>query len=132
MNIICLFIILLFMVYKTQGFLQKMILILINLMVFIAFIYESKFLHCGIYDCSLTTNEHSIKSTETFACQESSRVNWRRAIILAFIILCVLIVINENENNKNIVVFIIVWSLLYFYFNFDQYHRSTLACKSNI
>lgn len=64
-------------------------------------------------------------------CDEMNRVCWRRAMSLSFIILLIL---NNfyyryegclTAEAINITIFFLIFFLLYFYFNWDQYHRYT-------
>lgn len=107
----------------------RYIFILLFMICVIALYYESNENGCSIYDCS----DHSvIKSitTTNIACKENNRVSWRRSNILSFIVLIVLNSVHSNYN-ANLIVFFITWFLLYFYFNFDQYHRFRLLCSES-
>ncbi len=95
----------------------------------IALYYESNENGCSIYDCSDHTVIKSITTTN-IACKENNRVSWRRSNILSFIVLIVLNSVHSNYN-ANLIVFFITWFLLYFYFNFDQYHRFRLLCSES-
>ena len=120
-----------FMMYCAKTYLIKTVILILILLTLTAVIYESQFYGCGLYDCSLSRNQETIIPTKSFSCTESQRVNWRRAEILAFLVFIFLFLVNHDDLQKNLVVFVIVWFLLYFYFGFDQYHRSALACQSD-
>lgn len=130
---VCFIIIMGFLVYFAPSPLQKILCVLICLLTLTAVTYESRALGCGLYDCQLETNHQVIKnSNKSFACMEASRVNWRRAEILAFIIFIILFLGEPTTVNKHVVMFALVWAILYFYFNFDQFHRCTVACEKSV
>ena len=95
-----------------------------------AIIYESTFIGCTANNCTPDRNRETItghKQQESFACQEANRVNWRRAYLIAFIPFVLMNSIASFETN--VLTFIITLFVVYFYFNFDSYHRSYLACN---
>ena len=63
-------------------------------------------------------------------CREMNRLTWRRSIILAFIIFLIVNGLYPGSN-LNFIVFLLTLMLLYFFFNFDQYHRFKLICDTN-
>jgi hypothetical protein len=96
----------------------------------VAFVYESYFLGCAIGKCTLEDNAKQIK-LESFACEESSRVNWRRAFIITFIPYSIINQFYPSKFEMNTFYFIVSLFAAYFYFNFDQYHRTEIACKNS-
>lgn len=94
-----------------------------------ALVYESTFIGCTANNCTLDRNRKtvtSLKQKESFACQESNRVNWRRAYLISFIPFVVMNSVTSFETN--LLMFMLMLFITYFYFNFDSYHRSYLAC----
>ena len=121
-----------FLVSFASSPLERVLCVFICLLTLVAVTYESRALGCGLYDCQLETNQEVIqKSDKSYACMEASRVNWRRAEILAFIIFMILFLGEPTLVKKHIVMFALIWAILYFYFNFDQFHRSTVACEDS-
>jgi hypothetical protein len=107
----------------------RYIFILLFMICLIALYYESNENGCSIYDCSDNTVSKSI-TTQNLACKENDRVSWRRANILSFIVLIALNSVHSNYN-ANLIIFFITWFLLYFYLNFDQYHRFRILCNES-
>lgn len=109
----------------------KVIFILILIIVIIAMSYESRESGCNFLKCQ---DEDVIKiiskNYDDLACKEMSRVCWRRAIILSFVVLLILNIFYKDNQVMNLMIFICVWFLLYFWFNFDQYHRFRVLCKN--
>ena len=92
-----------------------------------AVVYESSFIGCTPDNCTLDRNREKVKQSQTsFACQESNRVNWRRAFLISFILFVFMNSISPFETN--LFIFIFCLFLTYFYFNFDAYHRFEVAC----
>lgn len=117
-----------YQVYNIPLFAFKLIYLLLITLLLIAITYESKFLGCSPGSCTLEKNKSVLSSSQSFACSEAERVNWRRTYIISFIILFIFNCFALNNFELNLVYFLITWSLLYFYFNFEQYHRYSLEC----
>lgn len=93
-----------------------------------ALIYESTFLGCTANNCTLERNrETTAKQTESFACQEANRVNWRRAYLISFILFVIMNSVAPFE--ITLFMFVLTLFITYYYFNFDSYHRTYLACQ---
>lgn len=94
------------------------------------FIHETESIKCSPLGCSLDKNKEIYKeSSLSPACLEVKRVNWRRAYLLAFIIFVVLNVVSLENISNNFIILLFTWFCLYWYFNFDNYHRFNLACE---
>jgi hypothetical protein len=106
---------------------QKYIFMFLCFLLLLALYYESMENGCGILDCTDGSVQQNIDDKE-LACRETDRVCWRRSLILSFIILVISNAINPNYG-KNLSIFFFVWAILYFYFNFDQFHRYRVMCK---
>lgn len=97
------------------------------------FIHETESIKCSPLGCSLDKNKEIYKETNLSpACLEVKRVNWRRAYLLAFIIFTVLNLVSLENITVNFIVLLFSWFCLYWYFNFDNYHRFNLACEMKI
>lgn len=105
----------------------RLLYVLLFFMFLLALYYETMSNGCGIIDCSDKTVENSI-DTKNLACRENDRVSWRRSMILSFIILTMTNFINTNYQ-INLILFFMVFLLLYFYFNFDAFHRFRVLCN---
>jgi len=121
------------LIAQASTLIMRLCMLLFFILVCVCLYYESKTLGCTFSDCSLERNRatlnRSMAKMPSFACQESVRVNWRRANIIAFGLFVVLTILWTQDEAKNMIVYLLLWVILYFYFNFDQYHRSTLACQ---
>ena len=126
-NVICI-ILVLFQIFQIKLPINKIFYCILLFILLFALTYESRFLGCYIGNCKLSGNIEKID--DNFACQESNRVNWRRAFIISFIPLFTMNCFFIEDFNKNLIYFIIQFFILYFYFNFDGYHRSSLACNN--
>lgn len=94
------------------------------------FIHETESIKCSPLGCSLELNKKIYKETSLSpACLEVKRVNWRRAYLLSFIIFVILNIVSITTISTNFVVLLFSWFCLYWYFNFDNYHRFNLACE---
>jgi uncharacterized protein YacL len=62
------------------------------------------------------------------ACDELNRVCWRRALSISFIIFLISNSIYPNSLNNNFLLLLITTFILYFYFNYDIYHRFKAIC----
>lgn len=96
--------------------------------------YEFEVMGCTPSNCTLDRNRETVEKAlkkESFACQEANRVNWRRAFLLAFIPFLFLNSFRSTTFEMNILTFLATLFILYFYFNFDVYHRADLACKAS-
>lgn len=93
-----------------------------------ALIYESTFLGCTANNCTLERNrETASKQTESFACQEANRVNWRRAYLISFVLFVIMNTVASFETT--LLMFVLTLFITYYYFNFDSYHRTYLMCE---
>lgn len=109
--------------------LSTLFLFTIALSIF-TFIHETESIKCSPLGCSLDQNKEIYKETSLSpACLEVKRVNWRRAYLLAFIIFTVLNIVSLENIGTNFIVLLFSWFCLYWYFNFDNYHRFNLACE---
>jgi hypothetical protein len=106
----------------------RIIYLIIIVLSVIAIKYEIDATGCSFFNCKDETTGTKIDKTN-LACGEMNRVCWRRAIILSTFVLILLGVINEN-NKMNLVIWFVLFFLLYFYFNFDQYHRFRVLCDN--
>lgn len=127
--LVCMFIWVGIIIVCSRGPFLRFLVFCQFILTLIAITYESRYMGCGLYDCEPKTNKHSLPQ-ESFACVESERVNWRRAEILSFLCFLVLFWLDPTDVPRHLVFFVIAWAILYFYFNFDQYHRSSIACRS--
>ena len=127
--ILCIILVLfqIFQIFQIKLTINKIFYCILLFILLFALNYEAHFLGCYPGNCELSTNMEKIDGD--FACQESRRVNWRRAFILSFIPVLVMNCFFIQDFNKHLIYFIIQFFLLYFYFNFDGYHRSSLACN---
>lgn len=107
-------------------FLYQWVYACLSALTLIAAIYESRFMDCHFYSCPTSTTQ----TAQEFTCQESTRINWRRAEIISFLILLVVNLVHPKQYSPNLLIFLVSWALLYFYFNFDQYHRATQVCRN--
>lgn len=124
-------IILQYITIKTSqtNIISNVFLFAIALSIF-TFIHETESIKCSPLGCSLDKNKEIYKETSLSpACLEVKRVNWRRAYLLAFIIFTLLNVVSLDTISKNFIVLLFTWFCLYWYFNFDNYHRFNLACE---
>lgn len=125
---------LIFLQYNTIKMSQNQIistlfLFSIVLSVF-TFIHETKSIKCSPLDCSLEENKKLYtEGSLSPVCLEVKRVNWRRAYLLSFIIFTVLNLVSIDNISSNLVALLFTWFCLYWYFNFDSYHRFNLACE---
>lgn len=113
-------------IFFRLPFLYQWIYACLSAFTLIAAVYESRFMNCNVYHCPPSTTQ----TPEQFVCQESTRINWRRAEILAFMILVVVNLVHPKQYSPNLLLFIVSWALIYFYLNFDQYHRATQVCRN--
>jgi hypothetical protein len=94
--------------------------------------YEMREMGCSVSDCSLKTNRAAQQDArgdcDRRLCREGGRVNWRRAYLLAFCVFLVLNFVYPDSFLKNVAIMVCVFALLYFYFNFDAYHRFAIWC----
>jgi hypothetical protein len=120
-------ILVLFQIFLIKLPINKIFYCILLFILLFALNYEAYFLGCYPGNCELSTNMEKIDGD--FACQESRRVNWRRSFIISFIPLFTMNCFFIEDFNKNLIYFIIQFFILYFYFNFDGYHRSSLACN---
>jgi hypothetical protein len=93
-------------------------------------IYYMNDLGCSISDCSETKNS-SVTNGQTI-CNEANRITWRRSVMIAFIIFIFTNIVYPPPHwqKSNLVIFLFVTSIMYFFLNFEQYHRYRLMCKS--
>lgn len=122
-------IIVVFQIFQIKPTINKIFYCILLCILLFALNYEAHFLGCYPGNCEISSNIEKID--DNFACQESNRVNWRRAFILSFIPVIVMNCFFIKDFNKHLIYFIIQFFLLYFYLNFDSYHRSSLACNKN-
>ena len=121
-------------VKNTQNtVLSTLFLFAISLSIF-TFIHETESIRCSPLGCSLDENKKIYTEDNKLdeispACLETKRVNWRRAYLLSFISFTVLNLVSLDTISTNFVVLLFVWFVLYWYFNFDSYHRFNLACE---
>lgn len=113
---------------------NRLLYILLSTIAIASLVYEFEVMGCTPSNCTLDRNRETVEKalkTESFACQEANRVNWRRAFLLAFI---PFLFLNgfQTRFEMNALTFMITLFVLYFYFNFDAYHRSDLACKASL
>jgi hypothetical protein len=118
------------LLYKECSYMYMFIFLFIISMTALAVHYESSSSGCSIENCSDENVAKNISSKD-LACQETNRVTWRRTIILSFIILLALNVVFENYE-RNIGMFCFIWFVLYFAFNFDQFHRFKVLCDKSL
>lgn len=113
----------------------RYIYLLITLLFIVAFSMESEYVYgCKylFFDCKYDSvleykKNNSESPDKALSCQESNRVCWRRSLMLSFMIFLILNIVNPSHTT-NFIVFILAWFLLYFYFNFDAYHRFGDLC----
>lgn len=117
---------------KSTYPLAKQVFLLIVIVSLISFTYEANAVECSPTDCSLNRNKLLFKngngSVASVACNELERVNWRRAYLLSFVIFVVLNFVSSETIHINMIVLLFSWFILYWYFNFDTYHRFKVAC----
>jgi len=118
----------LYQIYSLINPKSKMFYLFLLSLVFVAYSYEGDFIGCSYSNCTLDNNKKALNDNkEKIACQEVNRVNWRRSLLLAFSVFVVMNNITPFE--VNILPFILSFFVIYFYFNFDTYHRFNLACE---
>jgi len=92
--------------------------------------YETGEMGCSLFDCSIQKNRSALQDTsEQRLCREGNRVNWRRAFLFAFCIFIVLNIVYSEDTLKNVAVMLCTFTFLYFYLNFDAYHRFSIWCR---
>lgn len=96
--------------------------------------YESREMGCSLGDCKAETNRNARKDAPTDGdarmCEEGKRVTWRRAYLLAYVILILLnLAFPASSPQKNMSLMMSIFVLLHFYFNFEAFHRFTIWCK---
>ena len=119
----------LYQIYSIENAKHKLLYISLLSLCIVAFIYEGQYLGCSPNNCTLEQNEKALnnKNGESVACQETKRVNWRRSFLLAFAVFVFMNNISSFETN--LFSFILMFFVIYFYFNFDIYHRFSIACE---
>jgi hypothetical protein len=139
-----------FIEFKHMGK-YRLIFALICSLTLVALYYESDFSGCSLNNCLDSNVRQKIGDGKNLACQEMNRVCWRRSLILSFVVLIfinglifftnscdmpllndstTLMSQNEHRYSINFVIFMFIWFLLYFWFNFDQYHRFKIFCEN--
>ena len=112
---------------KIKDINLKMLFITLTFLLFFALISEGKDTRClPLFNCPDDFGKQFINNPKKLACTERHRVNWRRALIIAYFILLVINIINYQ--NYNFIIFLFTFSSIYYYLNFDQYHRYHQAC----
>ena len=128
---LCYFVFLLmifYQIYSLSNTKNKMFYIFLLSLVIVAYSYEGDYIGCSYSNCNIDNNKKALlDNKEKIACQEVNRVNWRRSLILSF---CVFVIMNNFTSFEvNILPFFLSLFVIYFYFNFDSYHRFNLACE---
>lgn len=85
-------------------------------------------LGCTFEDCSDETVYAKLR-TDDLACTESRRVNWRRVLVVNFIVLVFMNLVNPANVPINFVMFLLAFTFWYFYTGFDAYHRFRVLCE---
>ena len=117
----------LYQIYSLTNPKSKMFYLFLLSLAIVAYSYEGDFIGCSYSNCTLDNNKKTlIEKKEKIACQEVNRVNWRRSLLLSFSVFVLMNNITTFE--VNILPFILSFFVIYFYFNFDTYHRFNLAC----
>jgi len=116
----------LYQIYSLTKMKSKLFYLFLLSLAIVAFYYEGNSLSCSPNNCSLEKNKKSIKG-DKFACREVNRVNWRRSLLISFIVFAIMN--NITPFDINILPFILSFFAIYFYFNFDTYHRFNIACE---
>lgn len=117
-----------YQVYSLTNMKIKVFYLFLLSLAAVAYSYEGEFIGCSYKNCRLDNNEKALNGKkEKFACQEVNRVNWRRSLILSFVVFVIMNNITPFE--INLLPFILSFFIIYFYFNFDTYHRFNLACE---
>jgi hypothetical protein len=117
-----------YQIYLLSNPKSKIFYIFLLSLVIVATSYEGEFIGCSPGNCSLDNNKKTLTGyKQKIACQEVNRVNWRRSLILAFSVFVIMNNITSFE--ANILPFFLSFFAIYFYFNFDTYHRFNLACE---
>lgn len=62
-------------------------------------------------------------------CDDKDRIAWRRSIAIGFFCFLLVNYIYPQDTLKNVVLYILFVFILYFYFNWDQFHRYRNLCK---
>jgi hypothetical protein len=124
-----LFLIMIFyQVYSLTNKKSKIFYLFLLSLAIVAYSYEGDFIGCSYNNCTLDNNKKTLNGhKEKIACQEVNRVNWRRSLLLSFSVFVIMNNITPFE--INILPFILMFFAIYFYFNFDTYHRFNLACE---
>jgi len=116
-----------YQVYSLTNPKSKMFYLFLLSLVIVAYSYEGDYIGCSYNNCSLDNNKKTLmEKKEKIACQEVNRVNWRRSLLLSFLVFALMNNITSFE--VNILPFILSFFIIYFYFNFDTYHRFNLTC----
>jgi hypothetical protein len=124
-----------FQIIALEHHSNRVLYLLLSTIAIASLVYEFEVMGCTPNNCTLDRNRETVEKalkTESFACQEANRVNWRRAFLLAFIPFLFLNSFQSTTFEMNILTFLITLFILYFYFNFDAYHRADLACKASM
>lgn len=99
----------------------KMLYIIFPILLFIAYNKEADDSGCKGGACSSLPEKDIV-------CTEAKRVAWRRAYMVSFIVFYFFSVTQERQTYYNVYLFMAVWLLLYFYINYEQYHRFQIFC----
>ena len=118
----------LYQIYSLSNQKSRMFYLFLLSLATVAYSYEGDFIGCSYNNCKLDNNEKALNGNkQNFACQEVNRVNWRRSLLLSFAVFVIMNNITPFE--MNILPFILSFFVIYFYFNFDTYHRFNIACE---
>lgn len=71
--------------------------------------------------------DHEAKKIKNYACEENSRIAWTRAVAICILPFFFVSIFYPNVK-QNILYFLISFFCVYFYFNWDNYHRSRIVC----
>lgn len=119
--------------FALKNYANRFIYLLLSSIALLCLVYEFDFIGCSANNCSPDRNKETVEKSigqESFACQEAKRVNWRRSFLVAFI---PFIFLNGFQTTTtfetNTLTFFITLYIVYFYLNFDAYHRANVACN---
>jgi hypothetical protein len=95
--------------------------------------YEGADMGCSVVDCTMKNNRlargQDSRDCEQRLCREGNRVNWRRAYLLAFLMFLILNIAYPESTLRNAMLMVCLFAFLYFYMNFDAYHRFSIWCR---
>lgn len=106
----------------------KLLYLAIGVLAVQGFLMEMDELGCAFEDCS-DASAYAALRTDDVACSESRRVNWRRVLVVNFLVLLLMNLVNPANVPMNFLTFLLTFSFWYSYLGFDGYHRFRVLCE---